>query len=85
MLSQTNLNVWERKTGIATSPNTNSTVKYLVADSDLAEGTARRCYADGVLVVDLTTTFGSVNEPSKEWCDKNIDYFDGTTTVTRIY
>ena len=36
---------------------------------------------DDVLVIDLTETFGAGNEPSKEWCDENISYFDGTTTI----
>ena len=38
-------------------------------------------YVDGCVLVDLTAAFGAGNEPSKEWCDANIDYFDGTTTV----
>lgn len=36
---------------------------------------------DDVLVVDLTETFGAGNEPSKEWCDQNISYFDGASTI----
>jgi hypothetical protein len=28
-----------------------------------------------MIVVDLTKTFGVGNEPSKEWCDQNINYF----------
>lgn len=36
---------------------------------------------DGIGVVDLTEAFGSGNEPDKTWCDANISYFDGTTTV----
>ena len=38
-------------------------------------------YFDGVILVDLTETFGAGNEPTKEWCDKNIPYFDGTTKI----
>lgn len=38
-------------------------------------------YVDGVGFVDLTQAFGKGNEPSKEWCDSNIDYFDGTMSV----
>ncbi len=30
------------------------------------------CYVTRMMVVDLTDTFGSGNEPSKEWCDANI-------------
>lgn len=35
-------------------------------------------YADGWMLIDLTETFGAGNEPSKEWCDKYINYFEGT-------
>ena len=38
-------------------------------------------YLDDMLIVDLTETFGAGNEPSKEWCDQNISYFDGTITI----
>ena len=38
-------------------------------------------YFDNVLLVDLTEAFGAGNEPSKEWCDQNLNYFDGTTTL----
>ncbi len=38
-------------------------------------------YLDSIIVIDLTATFGSGNEPDKEWCDKHINYFDGTTTI----
>ena len=36
---------------------------------------------DGLIVVDLTATFGSGNEPNKAWCDKYITYFDGSKTI----
>lgn len=36
-----------------------------------------------VLVVDLTETFGAGNEPTKEWCDANISWFDGTTIINK--
>ena len=38
-------------------------------------------YVDGIGVVDLTAAFGSGNEPDLAWCDANINYFDGSTTV----
>ena len=37
--------------------------------------------ADNLLIIDLTQTFGEGNEPSKEWCDEHIKWFDGTTTI----
>ena len=36
---------------------------------------------DNVLVVDLTETFGSGNEPDKAWCDANIDWFEGSKII----
>ena len=38
-------------------------------------------YVDSMMVINLTKTFGAGNEPDKEWCDRNIDYFEGTTTI----
>lgn len=34
-------------------------------------------YVDNLLFIDLTETFGVGNEPSKEWCDENIPFFEG--------
>lgn len=36
---------------------------------------------DGLVLIDLTESFGSGNEPTKEWCDKNIPFFEGTTYI----
>lgn len=41
-------------------------------------------YVDGVGVIDLTAAFGSGNEPTKAWCDENIDYFDGSKVFKYI-
>ena len=38
-------------------------------------------YTDALIIVDLTETFGSGNEPSIEWCDENIEYFEGTSVI----
>lgn len=43
--------------------------------------TSADTWIDGVLLVDLTDSFGVGKEPSKEWCDANIPYFDGTYTI----
>lgn len=34
------------------------------------------------LMIDLTESFGLGNEPTKEWCDKNLSYFDGIKNAT---
>ena len=39
-------------------------------------------YVDDIIVVNLTTIFGSGGEPSLEWCKTNIQYFNGITTIT---
>lgn len=41
-------------------------------------GAARLAYFDGVILIDLTESFGSGNEPPKDWCDSNIPIFTGT-------
>lgn len=40
--------------------------------------TSREAWYDGWMIIDLTAAFGAGNEPTKEWCDKNIPYFSGT-------
>lgn len=49
-------------------------------DNDNAYSTTPS-YIDSVALIDLTTTFGAGNEPDKDWCDRHINYFDGTTTI----
>lgn len=38
-------------------------------------------YYDGGMLIDLTATFGKGNEPTKEWCDTNIPFFEGSNIV----
>ena len=38
-------------------------------------------YYDGAMLIDLTEAFGAGNEPSVEWCNKNIPYFNGKTRI----
>ena len=55
---------------------------YLIVMLAQTNGTGTgNIYYDGLLVVDLTASFGSGNEPNQAWCDQNINYFDGSTTV----
>jgi len=39
-------------------------------------------YVDDIVVVNLTKIFGANQEPSLEWCNTNIKYFNGVTTIT---
>lgn len=36
------------------------------------------CWTDGLMIIDLTVSFGTGMEPDKAWCDENIPYFDGS-------
>lgn len=36
---------------------------------------------DGLILIDLTASFGAGNEPDKAWCDANIPFFEGTTLI----
>lgn len=38
---------------------------------------------DCFLVIDLTATYGASQEPDKEWCDKNLRYFEGSLKIPR--
>lgn len=42
-------------------------------------------WADGLMIVDLTAAFGVGNEPSKEWCDSNISFFNESTEIFNTY
>ena len=39
-------------------------------------------YVDNIVVINLTKTFGAGNEPNLAWCNANIEYFEGTTSIT---
>lgn len=43
--------------------------------------TSGTMWFDGLVLVDLTATFGAGNEPDKAWCDANIPFTDSTVTV----
>ena len=45
------------------------------------DGKGGEVWCDGLMLIDLTAACGAGNEPSKEWCDANIPYFTGTTTI----
>lgn len=59
--------------------STNSSTSYRVDYNN--NNSAGVVYFDGLMVVDLTETFGAGNEKSKEWCDTNIPFFEGTKDI----
>lgn len=42
---------------------------------------ANSIWFDCCMLIDLTACFGAGNEPTKEWCDNYIPYFDGMYTL----
>lgn len=62
---------------VPTTYDTSSTFR-IDMDNWYVEATA---WIDGAMLIDLTDAFGSGNEPSKEWCDANIDYFLGSKYI----
>jgi len=38
-------------------------------------------YYDDVFLIDLTATFGAGNEPTKAWCDANLNYVEDYSFV----
>jgi len=59
--------------------STNSSTSYRVDYNN--NNSAGVVYFDGLMVVDLTETFGAGNEKSKECCDINIPFFEGTKDI----
>ena len=42
------------------------------------------CWTDGLMIVDLTESFGAGLEPTKEWCDEQIPFFEGSVQLELI-
>ncbi len=63
-------------------------VIYQVTDTELllqvgaSKNANISAYVDDIVVVNLTKIFGSSKEPSVEWCNSNIKYFNGVMTIT---
>lgn len=75
---QTNLKTWEKNYKLFTIPASTSPYLKIFAAKYSQSDALQECYSDGVLLVDLTATFGAGNEPTQAWCSANLDYFDGT-------
>lgn len=67
---------WHRLSAIDTLTDTSGGVRvYTFGNKSLC--------ADGIMLINLTEAFGAGKEPDKEWCDKHIEYFDGTVQISR--
>ena len=79
--TQNNIRVWEKKSQLYTIPSVTSPIIIPAILPYSATDSLGDCYADGVFLIDLTATFGAGKEPSKAWCDANLDYFDGSQNM----
>ncbi len=83
IVQEDKLNIWEKKSYMTpekTPDRTDFIIKVVVAGTTASDQT-QNCYADNVILIDLTETFGSGNEPDKAWCDANIDWFEGSKII----
>lgn len=55
------------------------TTFYMGLDGNFSPG--MELYFDDAIVVDLTDVFGAGNEPTKEWCDQYIEYFNTAAAI----
>lgn len=74
---ETSWDTWQTLSCIAEVESTASLYACLsVNRSDTTSGLY--AYYTNVLLVDLTASFGSGNEPNLDWCNGHIGYFDGS-------
>ena len=73
--NQGNYPNWTMESSIVTVDAVNGS-SYICRSFDVNNTGA--VWADGLMIVDLTEAFGSGNEPTKQWCDEHIPFFDDT-------
>ena len=64
---------------IALSTGNYPTTFYMGLDGNFSPGV--ELFFDDAIVVDLTDVFGAGNEPTKEWCDQHIEYFNTAAAI----
>lgn len=67
--------MWNRFSGIITAESTTGNGLRLFTFAKIG------LILDEWLLIDLTETFGAGKEPTKEWCDEHIPFFEGTTVL----
>lgn len=80
-VDKTKLNQWQRLSwrNVRSNWNDNQTAQFRFDFEGMASNTM--AYIDDAMLIDLTTAFGAGNEPTQSWCDTNIEYFAGNTTI----
>ena len=80
-VDKTKLNQWQRLSwrNVRSNWNDNQTAQFRFDFEGMASNTI--AYIDDAMLIDLTAAFGAGNEPTQSWCDTNIEYFAGNTTI----
>lgn len=76
------LNTWEHHSAVVSRSGFTSGSYPMRIDCNNYPGNNALMYVDGLMVVDLTATYGAGNEPTKEFCDQYFAFTTGTNTVT---
>lgn len=80
-IDKTKLNQWQRLSwrNVRANWNDNQAAQFRFDFEGMASNTM--VYIDDAMFIDLTAAFGAGNEPTQSWCDTNIEYFAGNTTI----
>lgn len=80
-VDKTKLNQWQRLSwrNVRANWKNNQEAQFRFDFEGMASNTI--AYIDDAMLIDLTAAFGAGNEPTQEWCDTNIEYFAGNTTI----
>ena len=76
------LNTWEHHSAVVSRSGFTSGSYPMRIDCNNYPGNNALMYVDGLMVIDLTATYGAGNEPTKEFCDQYFAFTTGTNTVT---
>ena len=71
---------WNMHSAVNTRPSFSAGSYALRLDFNNAY-VAGSIWFDGCMLIDLTAAFGTGNEPSQDWCDRNILFFEGTQQI----
>ena len=81
-VKNTALNTWEQHSAVFTRSGFTSGTYPMRIDCNNYPGNNALMNVDGMMLVDLTATYGAGNEPTKEFCDQYFAFTTGTNTVT---
>ena len=81
-VKNTALNTWEQHSAVFTRSSFTSGAYPMRIDCNNYPGNNAQMNVDGMMLIDLTATYGAGNEPAKEFCDQYFAFTTGTNTVT---